>query len=191
MPDQDPMLEYQSALAELLGRPVQIADRDDLKAIAEQRPPKPWMYTAHHPIHGDLTFRAARLPVATEILAHRVRMDNLLAALSSEAREGTGTLAAAIAGVGTLVEAPVAGKTTKTDPLDPARTVIEIVYYDAASEVDEAFLTNMWMAFSAWRQSFVLQRSLDTLGESSGETAGSGSVTGSAEPTVSPSTILD
>src|ERR1700733_13290153 len=133
------MAEDQDALSELLGHQVQIADRDDLKAIAEQRPPKPWTYTARHPIHGDLTFRA-RLPVATAILAHRVRMDTLLSALSSEAREGTGTLAAAIAGVGTLVEAPVAVKTTKTDPLDPARTVIETVYYDAASEVDETFL---------------------------------------------------
>lgn len=164
-------------------------DEQDLHRIANGGAPQEWRHTARHPTHGDLTF-TAQLPTALTLSRQSIAMDNLLTELSpaAEPRAATMILVAAIAGLQTLVNLPVIREDPTQDPDDPARLVVRRVYYDPATETDEGFLVDVWLAFSGWRQSFIERA--DELGNSSGETSGSDSSTESTSPTASPSTTL-
>lgn len=157
-----------------------------LQEIKEGRTPT-WERTFHHPIHGDLTFKAD-LPRAAALAQHSVVMDNHFAELVAPQRGGTTLLVAAIAGLQVLVTLPVVSedRIESDDPDEPDRVRIVRVYYDPEREIDEAWLCNVWMDFSRWREGFL--EALGDLKNSSGETRGSGSNESSTEPTGSPST---
>src|SRR3954469_12450228 len=136
---------------------------NDAQRIARGQEPAPFDQTFPHPLYGDLRFRCTRMPKAPELLLHSVEMDNQLAELApgAEPRMATYILAAAIAGLkqadpsvpsrGILMqELPVIAE-HRTESEHSGSGTIERVSYDAESEHDVAFLTEVWVAFSNWR----------------------------------------
>lgn len=167
----------------------------DAERIGRGLPPKPWEQTFEHPRLGPLTFKAT-LPRALELAEHSVRIDNVLAGLTSEPRVATMILAAAIAGLAhedgvdaagrsCLVELPCV-REDRVDEPEKGSVRIERHFYDAAAESDIAFLIEVWNAFSIWRRD--LLEEVDAVKGSSGVTDGNGSKQPSAAPTNSPST---
>ena len=165
------------------------------KHVAQGRPDV-WEETFTHPKYGELTFRAPS-PKAADQLRHSVEIDNYLADLgpTAEPRGATMVLAAAIAGLkqrdegmpgqGVLVQLPVIDENRTEDP-ETGKVTVERIYYDAEDESDVSFLTNVWVAFSLWRQQ--LLEEVDAVKGRSGETSGDDSNGSSSVPTVSPST---
>jgi hypothetical protein len=165
-------------------------DMQDIKAIAEGRQPKPWVYTATHPVYGELTFRA-ELPRVRQLTEHSKERDNLLAGLDTEPGMNTLILCSAIAALKTLIQVPVIREERVEDEDDPAHVKITKVYYDAEAEYSEAFLADVWIAYANWRASFLEPQATDALGESSGETGGDDSSEPSNGISDSPSTTPD
>lgn len=170
----------------------------DAEKIARGQEPAPFEATFTHPIHGELTFRCARMPRAPELLQHSVEIDNQLHRLGAGAqpRAATMILAAAIAGLkqvdgdapsrGILMQQlPVIDEHRTEDP-ETGGVRIERIYYDAEDETDVGFLTEVWVGFSNWRTG-ILQE-VDAVKGRSGETSGPDSSESSTAPTVSPST---
>lgn len=157
----------------------------DLKKIANGITPE-WEQTFEHPVFGPLTFKA-KLPKAKALAAHSIEMDEQLGQMEATPRPSTMVLVAAIAGVKTLLERPVIRERREYDE-SVSREVVHQDLYDPEEEVSEEFLADVWMAFSLWRNSFLLR--VGELGNSSGETTGSSSSEPSSEPTDSPSTTL-
>jgi hypothetical protein len=159
------------------------ATEQDVKAVAHGGQPV-WEETFEHPEHGPLKF-TAKLPTALLLTKQSIEMDNILADLTGEPSFQTQVMAAAISGLKVLIRVPVIHETRKHDD-DTGKTTIEKVYYDPEAELHEAFLGDVWRAYSVWRSSFV--NKVDELKNSSGETSGSGSNESSTATTVSPST---
>lgn len=144
-----------------------------------------WQFTAVHPEHGEITFTAG-LPVARDLLAHSVAIDELLAELSPgvEPRRQTQILAAALAALtpadpdrpmhGRLVQLPVVGERRVADE-ERGSEVVHRVFYDAPGETDTAFLISMWVDYSLWRNALLSDEQVTDLGKDSEPTPGSGS----------------
>lgn len=162
-----------------------MATEQDIKTIAHGGQPV-WEETFEHPEHGPLTFKA-KLPTAIQLTRHSIEMDNLLAALYGEPSFQTQIMVAAIAGLKTLIERPVVAEKRFEDD-DTGMTKIEKLYYDPDSEVHEAFLGDVWRSYAEWRADFTNPKKVKSLGNSSGETSGSGSSESSTATTDSPST---
>lgn len=157
----------------------------------------PWEHTVKHPRHGELTFRA-RLPLATDSLRHSVAVDNLLQELSPGTMPSwqTQIFASAIAGLtvpdgnasgkGLLVDLPVVGE--DHEETEAGERVV-LHYYDAKHEADIGWLSDVWLAFSAWRQGLLSDDTVRAVGESSGgpSTSSGDSSTPSAAATEPPS----
>lgn len=171
----------------------------DAQRIARGQEPAPFERTFTHPIHGELTFRTTRMPKAHQLLAHSVEIDNQLHRLQvgAEPRTATMILAAGIAGLkqldpdvpsrGVLMEhLPIIDERRTEDP-ETGGVTIERVYYDAEDEHDVGFLTEVWVAYSQWRNGIL--EGVDAVKGRSGETVGPDSSESSTAPTVSPSTI--
>lgn len=134
-----------------------------------------WTETFTHRQHGDLTF-TARLPLAKDSLRHSIEMDNQLQDLAGAPSIQTQILVAAIAGMtvpddgepghGLLVQLPVIGEDHVADD-ERGSTRIVRRYYDAASEPDVGFLSDVWLAYSTWRNELLSDATVSAVGESS------------------------
>jgi hypothetical protein len=153
-------------------------------------------HTVVHPQHGELTFRA-RLPLSVDSLRHSIEMDNLLQGLAGDASWQTRVVAAAIAGMtvpeepgrpaghALMLELPVVRREPDAD--DDGR--VRQYYYDASAEMDLPWLTDVWMAYSAWRTEQLSDDTVEAVGKSSGDpsTSSDASSTPSAAATAPPS----
>jgi hypothetical protein len=155
----------------------------------------PFEQTFTHPVHGELTFRAAT-PTNRQVLAHRVALDTQLIELpdAASARVPTLLLAAGLAAMEMIDAATGEARMMMLPELVAQRTeeptehgtMVRKHFYDAAEDTEPDFVIEVWTAYSAWRLG-ILQE-VDGVKGPSGETIGSDSSTESTSPTVSPST---
>lgn len=158
--------------------------------IAAGGQPQAWSETFKHPQHGDLTF-TGKLPTSMQLAQHAVAMDNLFGDLAPgvEPRFSTRVLVAALAGMADdlLMDMPVIDRKEVEDE-DKGSVRVVLTKYDPTTEPDVNWLTDVWMAYSTWRTSFLTPEVVAAVGEDSGSPTPSDSDTESAGPGTSPST---
>ena len=164
-----------------------LPDDADIQAIAEGREPKPFRGTFEHAVHGPLQF-TMKMPRAAELIEHSVEMDNTLARLNAQPREGTMMLVAALAGLKTLVQLPVIDRKVEEVEDSDVEERVTLTYYDPDAEFNQLYVVEVWNAASKWRRALLDPEFMEALGKDSEPTPGSGSSTPSDELKASPST---
>lgn len=146
-----------------------------------------WQETFDHPEHGKLTFVCKAMPTGSDWLRQAMVQDALAPGLMT----GTGAvLAAAAAGMQTIIEPPVIDEKRIEDPDNPDHVKIELTRYDPLVDPNTQFPIDVWIAFHAWRIEVLGERTKDAVKNSSGATSGGANDGSSPERSESPQTTL-
>lgn len=143
-----------------------------------------------HPLYGKLAFTGS-LPTEPQFTAQTVEMDNLLASLADGATPRVTTIAwvTAVAGVRTMLTLPMVDQEVIDDPeSEGVEKKVRTVYYEPGEDPFPNFVSEVWQAFSKWRDESLSSENIEALKNTSGETPGSDSDASSSARGGSPST---